>query len=90
MPSTTWLLVAGIGVTVAFGLLICSAVDGRRDLGMRPRPTRLRDEDVVLNSLGGAYLGQIPIVALGVLLATSNATGTIRATFAACRGDRRS
>jgi hypothetical protein len=42
------------------------------------------DEDVVLNSLSGAYLGQIPLVALGVLLATSEyASGTIRSTFAA-------
>jgi ABC-2 type transport system permease protein len=40
--------------------------------------------DVVLNSLSGAYLGQIAVVALGVLAATTEyATGTIRSTFAA-------
>ena len=85
VPSSTWLIVAGIGVTVAFGLLICSAVETAGGTpGCAPGRPGCGDEDVVLNSLGGAYLGQIPIVALGVLLATSEyATGTIRATFAA-------
>ena len=85
VPSTTWLTLAGIGITVAFGLLICSAVDTAGGTpGCAPGRPGCGDEDVVLNSLGGAYLGQIPLVALGVLLATSEyATGTIRATFAA-------
>jgi hypothetical protein len=85
VPSTAWLVAGVVGVTVAFGLLICSAVDTAGGTpGCAPGRRGCGDEDVVLNSLGGAYLGQIPIVALGVLLATSEyATGTIRATFAA-------
>jgi ABC-2 type transport system permease protein len=84
VPSTTWLLVAGVGATVAFGLLVCSAVDTAGAApGCVPGRPGCGDEDVVLNSLSGAYIGQIPLIALGVLLATSEyATGTIRSTFA--------
>jgi ABC-2 type transport system permease protein len=85
VPSTNWLLVAGVGATVAFGLLVCSAVDTAGAApGCVPGRPGCGDEDVVLNSLSGAYIGQIPLIALGVLLATSEyATGTIRSTFAA-------
>lgn len=84
-PSTFWLVGAAVGVTVAFGLLVCSAVDTVGSApGCVPGRPGCGDEDVVLNSLSGAYLGQIPIVALGVLVATSEyARGTIRSTFAA-------
>jgi ABC-2 type transport system permease protein len=45
---------------------------------------------VVLNSLSGAYLGQIGVVALGVLAATAEfATGTIGSTFVAMPGRSR-
>jgi hypothetical protein len=85
VPSTFWLLVATVGSTIAFGLLVCSAVDtGGGRPGCVPGAPGCGDEDVVLNSLSGAYVGQIGIVALGVLAATAEyATGTIRSTFAA-------
>jgi ABC-2 type transport system permease protein len=85
VPSTFWLLMAAVGATIAFGLLVCSAVDtAGSPPGCVPGRRGCGDEDVVLNSLSGAYLGQIPLVALGVLSATSEyATGTIRSTFAA-------
>jgi ABC-2 type transport system permease protein len=85
VSSTGWLLLATVGVTIAFGLLVCSAVDtGGGAPGCVPGRPGCGDEDVVLNSLSGVYLGQIAAVALGVLAATSDyATGTIRATFAA-------
>jgi ABC-2 type transport system permease protein len=85
VPSTHWLLLATVVVTVGFGLLICSALDtGGGSPGCAPGRQGCGDEDVVLNSLSGVYLGQIAAVALGVLAATSDfATGTVRATFAA-------
>jgi ABC-2 type transport system permease protein len=85
VPSTAWLLLASVGATVAFGLLVCSTVDtAGAPPGCVPGRPGCGDEDVVLNSLSGAYIGQIPLAALGVLLATSEyATGTIRSTFAA-------
>jgi ABC-type transport system involved in multi-copper enzyme maturation permease subunit len=85
VPSTYWLLLAAVASTIAFGLLVCSAVDtsGGRP-GCVPGAQGCGDEDVVMNSLSGAYLGQIAVVALGVLAATSEyASGTIRLTFAA-------
>jgi ABC-2 type transport system permease protein len=85
VPSTPLLLLAGVGSTVAFGLLVCSAVDtSGASPGCVPGRPGCGDEDVVLNSLGGAYLGQIAFVALGVVVATSeHAKGMIRITLAA-------
>jgi ABC-2 type transport system permease protein len=85
VPSTFWLILAAVASTIAFGLLVCSALDtAGSSTGCVPGRAGCGDEDVVLNSLSGAYLGQIPLVALGVLFATSEyATGTIRSTFAA-------
>jgi ABC-2 type transport system permease protein len=85
VASTPWLLLATAGATIAFGLLVCSAVDtGGGTPGCVPGARGCGDEDVVLNSLSGAYLGQIAVVVLGVLAATAEyATGTIRSTFAA-------
>jgi ABC-2 type transport system permease protein len=85
VPSTFWLLLATVASTVAFGLLVCSAVDtAGGHPGCVPGAAGCGDEDVVLNSLSGAYFGQIAVVALGVLAATTEyATGTIRSTFAA-------
>jgi ABC-2 type transport system permease protein len=85
VPTTSWLLLATVASTIAFGMLVCSAVDtaGARP-GCVPGRPGCGDEDVVLNSLSGAYLGQIAVIALGVQAATSEyATGTIRSTFAA-------
>src|SRR4029453_9058583 len=71
-PSTPVLLLAGVGATVAFGLLMCSTVDtAGSPPGCVPGRPGCGDEDVVLNSLSGAYIGQIPLAALGVLLATA-------------------
>lgn len=85
VASTPLLFLATVTSTVAFGLLVCSAVDTSGGAaGCVPGLPGCGDEDVVLNSLSGAYLGQIPALALGVLFAASEfATGTIRSTFAA-------
>jgi ABC-2 type transport system permease protein len=85
VPSTAWLLLAGVASTIAFGLLVCSAVDtGGASPGCAPGRPGCGDEDMVLNSLSGAYIGQIAFVALGVLVATSeDAKGMVRTTFAA-------
>jgi ABC-2 type transport system permease protein len=85
VPSTSWLLLATIAVTVGFSVLVCSAVDTSGAApGCVPGTPGCGDEDVVLNSISGVYLGQIAAIALGVLAATSDyATGTIRATFTA-------
>ena len=83
--STPWLLLATVGLTITFGLLVCTAVDTNGGTpGCVPGRPGCGDEDVVLNSLSGAYLGQIAVIAFGVLAATSEyATGTIRSSFAA-------
>jgi ABC-2 type transport system permease protein len=85
VASTSWLLLATVGLTVGFGLLVCSAVDTAGGApGCVPGRPGCGDEDVVLNSLSGAYLGQVAVIALGALAATAEyATGTIRSTFAA-------
>jgi ABC-2 type transport system permease protein len=85
VPSTFWLLLATVVSTIAFSLMVCSAVDtSGGHLGCVPGAPGCGDEDVVLNSLSGAYLGQIAVVALGVVAATTEyATATIRSTFAA-------
>jgi len=85
VPSTSWLLLATIAATIGFGLLVCSAVDTSGAApGCVPGRPNCGDEDVVLNSLSGVYLGQIAAIALGALAATSDyATGLIRATFMA-------
>lgn len=83
--STAWAAAAAIGLTVLLGVLICAAVDtsgGGADC--RPGAPGCGDEDVVLNSLGGVYIGQIAVVALAVLAATSEYDrGTVSTTFAA-------
>jgi ABC-2 type transport system permease protein len=80
-----WLVLAGVILTVGFGLLICSAVDtAGGSPGCVPGAAGCGDEDVVLNSLGGAYIGQIAFVALGIMAVTSEfASGTIGTTFLA-------
>jgi ABC-2 type transport system permease protein len=86
VPSTAFAVAAAIGATVLLGVVVCSSVDtaGVVAPGCRPGAPGCGDEDVVLNSLGGVYLGQIAVVALAVLAVTSeHATGTIRTTFAA-------
>jgi hypothetical protein len=81
VPSTTWTVIAIVGVTV--GVTAFLAAVGRttaNDVG-KGGPG---DDDVVVNALRGAWLGQVAMVVFGALAATSEfTTGTIRATFAA-------
>jgi ABC-2 type transport system permease protein len=83
--STAWAVAAAVAGTVLLGILVCSSVDtGGGSADCPAGAPGCGDEDVVLNSLGGVYLGQIAVVAIGVLAATSEyATGTIAATFLA-------
>jgi hypothetical protein len=78
--STTWttLAVVAINVGLTAFLAMKSGTDANT-FGGGPG-----DDDVVVNGLRGAWVGQVAIVALGAVAATSEfATGTIRATFAA-------
>jgi ABC-2 family transporter protein len=77
--STTWMLLALVGLTLAIGAVSCSA--SHTEGGS---PGNGGDDDIVMFSLAGVYLGQIAAVAFGVVAICSEyATGTIRATFAA-------
>jgi ABC-2 type transport system permease protein len=74
--STTWMLLALVGLTVALGVVSSSTSHTEGGPG--------GDEDVVMLSLVGVYFAQIAVVAFGVLAICSEyATGTIRTTFAA-------
>ena len=71
-------LVAG---TMLLTVLWCSGVSTEGGSGLPCLP-RGGDEDVVRNSLGGIYLGQIAVVAFATLAITSEyATRTISSTF---------
>ena len=73
--STTWALLAILGLTIALGVV--SSSTSHTDGGSG-------DQDLVMVSLAGVYFAQIAAVAFGVLAVCSEyATGTIRATFAA-------
>jgi ABC-2 type transport system permease protein len=77
--STTWTAIAVLGVTVGASAFL-AAVGGTNanEVGAPG------DDDVVVNGLRGVWLGQIAMVALGAVAATSEfATGTIRTTFVA-------
>ena len=77
--STTWTVIAVVGITVGVSAFL-AAMGGTdaNETGARG------DDDVVVNSLRGVWLGQVAVVALGATAMTSEfATGTIRATFAA-------
>ena len=75
--STTWATIAAVGVMV--GLTAFLSANNSTDASAVGQG----DDDIVANSLFGVWLGQIAIVALGVLAITAEyATGTIRATFA--------
>ena len=80
--AASWSTLALLAGTVALSALVCSALT---TAGGGPTcPGTGGDEDVIRNSLTGVYLGQLGVVALGVLAATSEfATGTIRVTFLA-------
>jgi ABC-2 type transport system permease protein len=76
--STTWSLLAVVGLTIALGVVSCSTSHTN---GAGPGDS----EDVVVRlSLVGVYFAQVAVVALAVLAMCSEyATGTIRATFLA-------
>jgi ABC-2 type transport system permease protein len=77
--STTWTVLAIVAVTVGVSAFLAAV--GSTDAN-KARATG--DDDVVVNSLRGIWLGQVPMVALGAIAMTSEfATGTIRTTFTA-------
>jgi ABC-2 type transport system permease protein len=83
--STAWAVAAAVAGTVLLSILVCSSVDTSGGSADCPAGAPgCVDEDVVLNSLAGVYLGQIAVVAVAGLAATSEyASGTITATFLA-------
>jgi hypothetical protein len=83
VPSTTWTAIAVVGVTVGVTAFLAAVghTDANTDANKFGAPG---DDDVVVNALRGAWLGQAAMVVLGALAMTSEfASGTIRATFAA-------
>jgi ABC-2 type transport system permease protein len=85
VPSSWWAVGAAVVATVLLGVLVCASVDTS---GFSPHcdpgAAGCGDEDVVLNSLSGVYVGQIAVVVLAVVAITAeHATGTVRSTFVA-------
>jgi hypothetical protein len=83
VPSTTWTAVAVVGLTVGVTVFVATKgrVVGADGVG---GGGGAGDDDVVANALRGVWGGQLAMVVLGALTATSEfATGTIRATVAA-------
>jgi hypothetical protein len=79
--STTWTLMATIGITVGFGSLFSLAFTARYD---RLDPGDRRSVDPTLLSLRGVFLSAPAIGVLGVLVITGEyTTGMIRATLTA-------
>jgi ABC-2 type transport system permease protein len=78
--STRWTTLVLVGVTV--GLTAFLAAVGSTDANRAGGTPG--DDDVLVNSLRGIWLGQVAMVAFGALAATSEfASGTIRTTFTA-------
>jgi ABC-2 type transport system permease protein len=78
VPSTGWSLTALVAGTVLFTALVCATASSG---GCAPDTC---DDYVVVNSLTGVFVGQIAVVALGVLaIGSEYATGLIRVSFAA-------
>jgi hypothetical protein len=78
--STAWTVMAIVAATVGVTAFLAAAggTDANQAGGVAG------DDDVVVNSLRGVWIGQVPMVALGVMAMTSEfATGTIRTTFTA-------
>lgn len=77
--STAWCLAAGFCLTLLFTWLLCASTTTSGG-----SPGRPGDNDIVKDSLGGLWVGQIAFVLLAVLaLASEYSSGTIRATFTA-------
>jgi len=80
LRTNALLAIVLVGGTILLTVLWCSGTS--TEGGGPPCLTRFGDEDVVRNSLGGIYLGQIAVVAFATLAITSEyATRTISATF---------
>jgi ABC-2 type transport system permease protein len=78
VPSTGWSLAALAAGTVLFTALVCATTSAG---GCAPDTCH---DYVVVYSLNGVFVGQIAVVALGVLaIGSEYATGMIRVTFAA-------
>ena len=78
VPSTGWALGALLAGTVLFTALVCATASSG---GCAPGTCH---DYVVVNSLTGVFIGQIAVVALGVLaIGSEYATGMIRVTFSA-------
>jgi ABC-2 type transport system permease protein len=78
--STTWSVVAIAALTV----LLSALAGAESETQGCTRPRQVCDDDLVMNSLGGVYVGQLAVVALAVIAISSEyATGLIRTTFAA-------
>jgi ABC-2 type transport system permease protein len=78
VPSTGWALTALAAGTVLFTALVCATASSG---GCAPDTCH---DYVIVNSLTGIFVGQIAVVALGVLaIGSEYATGMVRLTFAA-------
>ena len=78
VPSTGWALTALLAGTVLFTALVCATASSG---GCAPDTCH---DYVVVYSLNGVFVGQIAVVALGVLaIGSEYATGMIRVSFAA-------
>ena len=70
VPSTFWLVLLAVATTIGFSVLVSSAVDTAGGTpGCHPGAPGCGDEDVMIDSLSGAYFGQIAVIALGVVFA---------------------
>jgi ABC-type transport system involved in multi-copper enzyme maturation permease subunit len=79
--STTWTLLATVGIALGFGALVAVSQMGSWDNLDRSEQLRF---DPTFYSLSGLWLAQLAVGVLGVLLVTSEyATGQIRATLGA-------
>ena len=79
--STTWTLLATVGIAVGFGALVGVSQTSSWDNLDRAEQLRF---DPTFFSLSGLWLAQLAVGVLGVLLVTSEyATGQIRATLGA-------
>jgi ABC-2 type transport system permease protein len=79
VPSTPWLVLAAVALTVAASAALTASVN----TSLCPSPLECH-EDTTKLSLGGAQLGQVAVVALAVLAITGEyGTGTIQTTLAA-------
>ena len=85
VPSTTWSVLAVVGLTVLLSFVVAASVDTSGSApGCTPGAAGCGDEDVVMNGLSGIIFGQFAVVAIAALAATGEyATGMIRSTLTA-------